>query len=86
MAFDTNFRTTQEYLNLKAGFTGTLRTKQECLASLSGRTNATNSVITEQLQANSYAGVTTKTVQDAMNNKVGATANTLTLQEAVRRL
>lgn len=79
-------KTTQEYLNDKAGFTGVLRTVQECLASLTGRSNATNAVITEQLQANSYAGTTGKHTQDALNVKVGAGGTTLTKQEAARRL
>lgn len=86
MAFDITSRSTQEYLNIKAGFTGVLRTKQECLASLTGRANATNSVIIEQDQANSYAGTTNKIIQDALNNKVGSGGATLTKQEAVRRL
>lgn len=85
MAFDTTFRTTQEYLNIKAGFTGVLRTKQECLASLAARPGAINAPITAQDEMNSCAGTSAKTRQDAANNKVGSTANALILQEAVRR-
>lgn len=73
-------------MNLKAGFTGVLRTVQECLASLSGRPNATNSVLIAQNQANSYAGTTGKITQDALNNKVSSGGATLTKQEAARRL
>lgn len=86
MAFDSTFRTTQEYLNLKAGTTGL--TKQECLARLSSRALGTNlaNTVTAQDCVNTYAGTSGKTVQDALNNKVGATANALTEQEAARRL
>lgn len=85
MAFDPTFRTSQEYLNIKAGFTGTLRTKQECLAVLSGRTNSTNSVIVAQDQMNSYASTTGRTKQNAANVKVASVGDTLTSQEAIRR-
>lgn len=83
MANNAQGKTTQEYLNDKAGFTGVLRTCQECLASLTGRTDPT---IIMQDQANSYAGTTEKITQDALNVKVGEGGATLTKQEAVRRL
>lgn len=86
MALDPTFRTSQEYLNIKAGFTGPLRTKQECWASLAARPGAVNAPITRQDEANSYAGTTGKTVQAAVNNKVGQGESTLTTQEAIRRL
>lgn len=84
MAFDATFRTTQEYLNQKAGTTG--RTKQECLIILAGLTPTTNTVIIQQIASNVYAGTSGKIVQDALNNKVGAGGATLTKQEAARRL
>ncbi len=86
MANNAQGKTTQEYLNDKAGFTGVLRTVQECLASLTGRSNATNSVINTQDQANTYAGTSAKIEQDALNVKVGAGGTTLSKQEAARRL
>lgn len=79
-------KTTQEYLNNKAGFTGVLRTIQECLASLTGLSSATNSVINTQDQANTYAGTTNKIEQDALNVKVGEGGTTLSKQECARRL
>ncbi len=84
MAFDPTFRTTQEYLNQKAGTVG--RTKQECLLILANRPSAVNSVIIRQDAANSYAGTTGLLLQDAMNVKAGTTGSTLTKQEAARRL
>ncbi len=84
MAFDTEFRTTQEYLNIKAGTVGL--TKQECLQRLSGRTIVSNNVVDSQDCSNSYASTTGKTVQDSMNNKVASVGNALTTQEAARRL
>jgi formylmethanofuran dehydrogenase subunit A len=86
MAFDPTFRTSQEYLNMKAGFTGELRSKQECLRSLAARPNTTNAVLNTHEAANSYAGTSQKTVQSALNNKVGNTVAGLTKQEAVRRI
>lgn len=83
MARDATFRTTQEYLNLKAGTTGL--TKQECLQRLSGRINGL-APIDSQDGANSYAGTSGKAVAEALNNKVGSNGNTLTEQEAARRL
>lgn len=88
MANNAVGKTTQEYLNNKAGFTGELRSCQECLASLAGRrvgTNLTNTV-SEQDCANTHSGTTGKHTQDALNNKVGAGGATLTKQEAARRL
>ncbi len=86
MAFDTVFRTTQEYLNIKAGTVGL--TKQECLQRLSGRTIVNNNVVDSQDCANTYASTSgpVETIQDALNNKVGYVQNALTTQEAVRRL
>lgn len=78
--FDETQRTTQDYLNRKAGFTGELRTKQECLQSLSSRP-----AISTQDAANSYAGTTGKITQDAMNVKAGEGGATLTKQEAAQR-
>lgn len=86
MPFDPTFRSTQEYLNIKAGFTGTLRTKQECLISLAGLPNVTNLTTGKQEAANSYAGTSAKITQAALNNKVGSSESTLTKQEATRRL
>lgn len=88
MAFDTTARSTQEYLNIKAGFTGALRSKQECLASLAGRRGGANltNIVSTQDCVNTYAGTTGKITQDALNNKVGSGGATLTEQEAVRRL
>jgi len=86
MANNAQGKTTQEYLNDKAGFVAPLRTVQECLASLTGRTDATNAKIIEQDLANSYATTTDKITQDALNNKVGEGGATLTKQEAARRL
>lgn len=83
MANNAVGKTTQEYLNDKAGFTGELRTVQECLASLTGRTDPS---IIQQDQANSYAGTSEKITQDALNVKVGSGGATLTKQDAVRRL
>ncbi len=87
MAFDTNFRTSQEYLNIKAGFTGTLRSKQECMASLAGRRGGANltNIVSEQDCANTYAGTTGKITTDTDNNKVGSVGVALTEQEAIRR-
>lgn len=88
MANNAIGKTTQEYLNNKAGFTGALRTIQECLASLSGRalgTNLTNKVGTHE-SANTYAGTSGKSKQDALNVKVGSGGARLTKQEAARRL
>lgn len=86
MANNAVGKTTQEYLNDKAGFTGDLRTVQECMASLAARTNTPNNVIIEQDLANSYAGTTGKITQDALNVKVGEGGTTLSKQEAARRL
>lgn len=86
MANNAVGKTTQEYLNNKAGFVGPLRTVQECLDSLTGRTSATNAKIIEQDLANSYATTAGKITQDALNNKVGSGGATLTKQEAARRL
>lgn len=83
MANNAVGKTTQEYLNDKAGFTGVLRTIQECLASLSGRTDPK---IIQQDQANLYAGTVGKITQDALNVKVGTGGTTLSKQEAARRL
>lgn len=91
MALDAQFRTTQEYLNNKCGFTGALRTKQECLAHLSGRKVGANllNTVSSQDCINTYAGVSGKISQLAYNNKAGEIAttvtNTLTKQEAARR-
>lgn len=88
MANNAVGKTTQEYLNNKAGFVGELRTVQECLASLSNRRNGTNLTnrVSEQDCANTHAGTTGKTTQDALNVKVGGGGATLTKQEAARRL
>lgn len=88
MANNAIGKTTQEYLNNKAGFTGALRTVQECLASLAGRRNGANLLnpVTEQDSANTYSGTSSKTTQDAMNVKVGSGGATLTKQESARRL
>lgn len=86
MANNAIGKTTQEYLNNKAGFTGVLRTVQECLASLAGRPSAVNAPIIQQDEANSYAGTTGKITQDALNVKVGTGGTTLLKQEAARRL
>lgn len=88
MANNAQGKTTQEYLNDKAGFTGELRTCQECLASLAGRRGGANLLnpVSEQDSANTYSGTTNKTTQDAMNVKVGSGGATLTKQEAARRL
>lgn len=86
MANNAIGKTTQEYLNDKAGFTGELRTVQECLRSLSARPDTTNAKITEQDAANSYAGTVGKHTQDALNVKVGTGGTTLSKQEAARRL
>lgn len=86
MAFDITPRTSQEYLNIKAGFTGALRTKQECWNAISGRTSSANSVIDRQDMANSYAGTAGRTIQEAANIKLGQTGTPLILMEAIRRL
>ncbi len=86
MAFDSNNRTSQEYLNLKAGFTGPLRTKQQCWDSLAGMTaQIINNPNTSGTAVASYCGGT-GSQQMRMNFKVGSTDNTLTKQEAIRRL
>ena len=87
MANNTVGKTTQEYLNNKAGFVGELRTCQECLRSLSARPDTVNTKISTQDAANSYAGTTNRTEQEALNVKAGAGGgSTLTKQEAARRL
>lgn len=86
MANNTPGKTTQEYLNNKAGFVGELRTVQECLRSLAARPDTTNAKITEQDAANSYSGTVEKITQDAMNVKVGTGGTTLSKQEAARRM
>lgn len=88
MANNAIGKTTQEYLNNKAGFIGELRTVQECLASLAGRRGGANLLnpVSEQDSANTYSTTVDKITQDAMNVKVGSGGATLTKQEAVRRL
>lgn len=88
MANNAVGKTTQEYLNNKAGFVGELRSCQECLASLSGRRNGTNltNPVSEQDCSNTYSGTTGKITQDALNVKVGGGGATLSKQEAARRL
>lgn len=86
MAYDPTFRTSQEYLNIKAGFTGPLRSKQECYASLSGTVDAVNEATSRQRKANTYAGTTGKTEQESINNKIGSDGTAFPLHEAVRRL
>lgn len=88
MANNAVGKTTQEYLNNKAGFTGELRTVQECLASLAGRAGGANLLnpVSEQDSSNTYAGTTEKITQDALNVKVGGGGATLSKQEAARRL
>lgn len=86
MANNAQGKTTQEYLNDKAGFVAPLRTIQECMASLSGRPDVINNKITLQNLTNSYAGTSGKITQDALNDKVGSGGATLTKQEAARRL
>lgn len=85
MAFDITPRTEQEQLNIKAGFTGPLRTKQECWWALGGFVNSANSVYTTGTTVASYCGGS-GSQQNRMNFKVGSTGNTLTKQEAIRRL
>lgn len=63
-----NYNTTQEALNIAAGFTGPLRTQQECLNKLANKTG-----LTSQDAANFYAGTTKKTKQEALNAKAGTT-------------
>lgn len=83
MAID--LRTTQEYLNAKAGTVGL--TKQQCLQYLAG---AGAIGMTAQDAANYYAATGDHfRVQHALKNKVGgATASNvdITTQEAARRL
>lgn len=83
MAVD--LRTTQEYLNAKAGTVGL--SKQQCLQRLAG---AGAIGMTAQDAALNYAGLNDRSsVQNAIKNKVGgATArdNDITEQEAARRL
>ncbi len=88
MANNAIGKTTQEYLNNKAGFVGELRSKQECLASLAGRRGGANllNIVSAGDSANTYAGTSGKTEQDALNNKVGSGGATLTVQDAIRRL
>ena len=82
MAVD--LRTTQEYLNAKAGTVG--RTKQECLAILSSMAPGTNQKDHGTL-ANNYAGVTGRTAQDALSIKAGVSPIVgLSKQEAARRI
>lgn len=85
MAFDITFRTEQEYLNNKAGFTGPLRTKQECWWALAGAASQINSVPPLGTAVAAYCGGS-GSQQLRMNFKVGYTGNTLTKQEAIRRL
>ncbi len=75
MAVD--LRTTQEYLNAKAGTVGL--TKQKCLEIL-----ASKPLVGKQVAANNYAGTIGRTTQEALNVKVGTVG--LSTQEAARRL
>lgn len=77
MALD--LRTTQEYLNAKAGTVGL--TKQQALARLAG---VSENSMSHGDAANNYAGTTGRSGQEALNVKVGTTG--LTKQEAARRL
>ncbi len=88
MANNAVGKTTQEYLNNKAGFVGELRSIQECMASLAGRRGGANLLkqVNTPDSANTYAGTSNKIEQDAMNVKVGSGGATLTKQEAARRL
>lgn len=86
MANNAIGKTTQEYLNDKAGFVAPLRTIQECLRSLAGLPDVSNLPTGEQEAANSYAGTSSKIIQDALNVKVGTGGTTLSKQEAARRL
>lgn len=81
---DPTFRTSQEYLNLKAGFTGPLRTKQECWQALSGYTSTVNATLSTGTMCSAYCGGS-GSQQNRMNFKAGESGNTLTRQEAIRR-
>lgn len=85
MAFDPEFRTSQRYLNIKAGFTGDLRTKQECWKVLAGVTDQVNNPGSTGTAVAAYCGGS-GSQQNRMNFKVGSIDNTLTKQEAIRRL
>lgn len=84
MSFDPAFRTSQEYLNNKAGFTGPLRTKQECFWALANMQSTPNVVPTTGAAVAAYCGGS-GSQQNRMNFKVGSSDNTLTKQEAERR-
>lgn len=82
MAVD--LRTTQDYLNAKAGTVGL--TKQQCLQRLAG---AGAIGMTAQDAALNYAASNGRgTIQDALKSKAGASASgvDITSQEAARRL
>lgn len=59
MANNAVGKTTQEYLNNKAGFTGELRTIQECLKSLSGRdsTSQENAIYYTNAVSHKFDGI-----------------------------
>lgn len=76
-------KTIQEYLNAKAGYTGTpVKSHQQLINELAGTTG-----LTKQQAWNVYAGTTGKTIQEAANVKVGNLTSVLkTVQECASLL
>jgi hypothetical protein len=89
MAVD--LRTTQEYLNAKAGTVGL--TKQQCLQRLFGAVGSlASNPMTAQDSARNYAGAgpggADRAISQSLKHKVGAAASGVDIygQEAARRL
>ena len=75
-------KTTQEYLNTKAGLSGYLRTKQEAMNLLAG-----TSGLTLQDATIAYATATAgSSIQQSLNKKVGQLGTNLITQDAASLL